>query len=210
MLIIAAGSGSAAAQSYPARPIRIMVGFTPGGVADILSRIIAPKLSESLGQPLVIENRPGAGSNIAAEAVAKSPPDGYNLFIYSSVNAVNVTLFTRMTYDPVKDFAPVSMIASMANILAVNSSVPANSVRQLIALAKARPGALNFGSAGHGTTQHLSGQLFKSMAGIDIVHVPYKGSVQAMMALLSGEIPVVFNVISTVLPQTSAQVASRF
>ncbi len=200
-VVALAGAINAFAQSYPSRPIRVMVGFPAGGVADVLARIIAPRLSESLGQPVVVENRVGAGSNIAAEAVAKSPPDGYTLFIYSSANAVNVTLYSKMSYDPVKDFAPVTLIASMANILAVNSSVPAKSVRELIALAKAKPGQLNFGSAGHGTTQHLSGQLFKTMAGIDITHVPYKGSVPAMTALLSGEIPMVLNVISTVLPQ---------
>lgn len=196
-----AGAINAFAQSYPSRPIRVLVGFPAGGVADVLARIIGPRLSESLGQPVVVENRVGAGSNIAAEAVAKSPPDGHTLFIYSSANAVNVTLYSKMSYDPMKDFAPVTLIASMANILAVNSSVPAKSVRELIALAKAKPGQLNFGSAGHGTTQHLSGQLFKTMAGIDITHVPYKGSVPAMTALLSGEIPMVLNVISTVLPQ---------
>ena len=196
--------GNATAQSYPNKPIRVLVGFPPGGVADVLARIIGPKLADHLGQPLIVENRTGAGSNIAAETVARAPADGYTLFVYSTVNAVNVSLFTKLAYDPIKDFAPVSLIASMANILVVNPSVPANSVQELIALARARPGQLNFGSAGNGTTQHLSGQLFKSMAGIDISHIAYKGSVPAMTAVLAGEIPMMFNVMSTVLPQLKA------
>jgi tripartite-type tricarboxylate transporter receptor subunit TctC len=201
LALVGGATSTALAQSYPNKPIRVMVGFPPGGVADVLARIIGPKLSENVGQPVVVENRAGAGSNIAAETVAKSPPDGYTLFVYSTVNAVNVSLFTKLAYDPVKDFAPVSLIASMANILVVNPSVPASSVQELIALAKAQPGKLNFGSAGNGTTQHLSGQVFKSMAGIEISHVPYKGSVPAMTAVLAGEIPMMFNVMSTVLPQ---------
>lgn len=192
------------AQPYPNKPVRFLVGFPPGGVADVLARVIGPKLSEHLGQPVVIENRVGAGSNIAAEAVAKSPADGYTLFVYSTVNAVNVSLFSKLSYDPVKDFAPVGLIASMANLLVVNPAVAANNVQELIALAKSRPGQLNFGSAGIGTTQHLSGQIFKSMAGIDISHVAYKGSVPAMTAVLSGEIPMMFNVMSTALPQVKA------
>ena len=192
------------AQSFPNRPIRMLVGFAAGGFADVLGRIVAPKLSDSLGQQVLIENRPGAGSNIAAELVAKAPSDGYTLFMYSSVNAVNVTLYSKLSYDTVKDFAPVALFASMANILVVHPSVPAHSVKELIALAKSKPGQLNFASSGHGATQHLSGQLFKTMAGIDIVHVPDKGSVPAMTALLSGEIPMMFNVMSTVLPQLKA------
>ncbi len=192
------------AQSYPNKPIRILVGFSAGGFADVLARIVGLKLSDSLGQPVVVENRPGAGSNIAAELVAKAPPDGYTLFMYSSVNAVNVTLYSKLSYDTVKDFAPVALFASMANILVVHPSVPAHSVKELIALAKSKPGQLNFASSGYGATQHLSGQLFKTMAGIDIVHIPYKGSVPAMTALVSGEIPMMFNVMSTVLPQMKA------
>ncbi|MFN0302120.1 MAG: tripartite tricarboxylate transporter substrate binding protein [Burkholderiales bacterium] len=203
-LSAAVSLGNATAQSYPNKPIRVLVGFPPGGVADVLARIIGPKLADHLGQPLIVENRAGAGSNIAAETVARAPADGYTLFVYSTVNAVNVSLFTKLAYDPIKDFAPVSLIASMANILVVNPSVPANSVQELIALARARPGQLNFGSAGNGTTQHLSGQLFKSMAGIDISHIAYKGSVPAMTAVLAGEIPMMFNVMSTVLPQLKA------
>jgi tripartite-type tricarboxylate transporter receptor subunit TctC len=194
----------ALAQSYPTAPIRMVVGFPPGGVADVLARIIGPKLADSLGQPVVVENRPGAGSNIAAEVVARATPDGYTLFVFSTVNAVNVSLYSKLSYDPVKDFAPVSMLASMANLLVVHPSVPSQSVRELIALAKAKPGQLNFGSAGNGSTQHISAQLFLMMAEVDMVHVPYKGSVPAMTALLGGEIPLMFNVISTALPHVKA------
>jgi tripartite-type tricarboxylate transporter receptor subunit TctC len=194
----------ALAQTYPTAPIRMVVGFPPGGVADVLARIIGPKLADGLGQPVVVENRPGAGSNIAAEVVARAAPDGYTLFVFSTVNAVNVSLYSKLSYDPVNDFAPVSLLASMANLLVVHPSVPAQSVRELIALAKSKPGQLNFGSAGNGSTQHISAQLFLMMAQLDMVHVPYKGSVPAMTALLAGEIPLMFNVISTALPHVKA------
>ena len=204
-LAMSAGAvDGALAQSYPTAPIRMVVGFPPGGVADVLARIIGPKLADGLGQPVVVENRPGAGSNIAAEAVARAAPDGYTLFVFSTVNAVNVSLYSKLSYDPVTDFAPVSLLASMANLLVVHPSVPAQSVGELIALAKAKPGQLNFGSAGNGSTQHISAQLFLMMAGLDMVHVPYKGSVPAMTALLGGEIPLMFNVISTALPHVKA------
>lgn len=203
--LAAAGAvGSAVAQTYPSAPIRMVLGFPPGGVADILARIVGPKLADSLGQPVVVENRPGASSNIAAEAVAKAPPDGHTLFVFSTANAVNVSLYSKLAYDPVKDFAPISLLASMANILVVHPSVPAQSVRELIALAKAKPGQLNFGSAGNGSTQHISAQLFGMMAGVEMVHVPYKGSVPAMTALLGGQIPLMFNVMSTALPHAKA------
>lgn len=192
------------AQAYPSAPVRVVVGFPPGGVADVLARIIQPRLAEGLGQPVVVENRPGAGSNIAAEQVARATPDGHTLFVFSSANAVNVSLYSRLNYDPVKDFTQISMIASMANLLVVNPSLPVQTVRELIALAKSRPGQLQFGSAGNGSTQHISGQLFAMMAGVDIVHVPYKGSVPAMTGLLGGEIPFMFNVMSTALPHVKS------
>jgi tripartite-type tricarboxylate transporter receptor subunit TctC len=204
-LAMSAGAiDGAHAQSYPTAPIRMVVGFPPGGVADVLARIIGPKLADGLGQPVVVENRPGAGSNIAAEVVARAAPDGYTLFVFSTVNAVNVSLYSKLSYDPVNDFAPVSLLASMANLLVVHPSVPAQSVNELIALAKSKPGQLNFGSAGNGSTQHISAQLFLMMAQLDMVHVPYKGSVPAMTALLAGEIPLMFNVISTALPHVKA------
>lgn len=202
--LAAGGIGSALAQGYPSRPIRILVGFPPGGVADILARSVGAKLSESLGQPVVVENRAGAGGNIAAETLAKSAPDGHSLIMFGTPTLANVFLYRKLSYDPINEFAPVALVASMANILVVNPSVPANSVTELILLAKSKPGQLNFGSAGIGSTQHLSGQLFKSAAGIDISHIPYKGSGPAMTALLAGEIPIIFNVMSTVLPQMKA------
>ena len=202
--LAAGGIGSALAQGYPSRPIRILVGFPPGGVADILARSVGAKLSESLGQPVVVENRAGAGGNIAAETLAKSAPDGHSLIMFGTPTLANVFLYRKLSYDPINEFAPVALVASMANILVVNPSVPANSVTELILLAKSKPGQFNFGSAGIGSTQHLSGQLFKSAAGIDISHIPYKGSGPAMTALLAGEIPIIFNVMSTVLPQMKA------
>ncbi len=201
---VAGAIDGALAQSYPTAPIRMVVGFPPGGVADILARIIGPKLADSLGQPVLVENRPGAGSNIAAEVVANAAPDGHTLFVFSTANAVNVSLYSKLSYDPVKDFAPVTMLASMANLLMVHPSVPAQSVRELIALAKSKPGQLNFASAGNGSTQHMSAQLFRMMAEVDIVHVPYKGSVPAMTALLAGEVQLMFNVMSTALPHVKA------
>jgi tripartite-type tricarboxylate transporter receptor subunit TctC len=200
----AAALDGALAQSYPSGPVRMMVGFPPGGVADILARIVGPKLSDSLGQPVVVENRPGASSNIAAEAVSRAASDGHTLFVFSTANAVNVSLYSKLSYDPVKDFAPVSLLASMANLLVVHPSIPAQSVRELIALAKEKPGQLNFASAGHGSTQHISAQLFRMMAEVDIVHIPYKGSVPAMTALLGAEVPLMFNVVSTALPHVKA------
>jgi tripartite-type tricarboxylate transporter receptor subunit TctC len=205
LALLAAGFVSGAfAQGYPNKPIRVLVGWPAGGVADILPRIIAPKLTESLGQPIIIENKPGASSNIAAELAVKAAPDGYTLFLYSTPNSVNMTLYTKLSYDSLKDFIPVTNLASMANILVVHPSVPAHNVKELIALAKSKPGQLSFGSSGTGSTQHLSSQLLKTMAGVDIVHVPYKGSVPLMTALVSGEVPMAFNVISTVLPQIKA------
>lgn len=204
VVLAAGGIGSALAQGYPSRPIRILVGFPPGGVADILARSVGSKLSESLGQPVVVENRAGAGGNIAAELLARSAPDGHSLIMFGTPTLANVFLYRKLSYDPMNEFAPVALVASMANILVVNPSVPANSVTELISLAKSKPGQLNFGSAGIGSTQHLSGQLFKSAAGIDISHIPYKGSGPAMTALLAGEIPIIFNVMSTVLPQMKA------
>lgn len=204
VLLVAGLNNNVFAQSYPTKPIRILVGFAAGGVADILARTISVKLGEILGQPVVVEIRAGAGSNIAAETVAKSPPDGYTLFIYATANAVNVSLYSKLSYDLIKDFVPVTPLASMANVLVVNPLVPAKSVKELIALAKSKPGQLQYASSGYGSTQHLSGELFKMMAGIDIVQVLYKGSVPAMTAVVGGEVPMVFQVMSTALPQIRA------
>lgn len=207
LIAVAATLGAASpagAQSYPTGPVRIVVGFPPGGVADVIARIVQPKLGDALGQPVLVENRPGAGSNIAAESVAKAPPDGHTLFIYSTVNAVNVSLYSQLRYDPGKDFEPIALLASMPNILVVHPSVPVQSVRDLVTHAKSKPGQLQFASAGNGTTQHISGQLFMMMADVSMVHVPFKGSVQGMTAVISGDVPVMFNVVSTALPHVKA------
>ena len=195
----------AMAQSYPAKPIRIVVPFPPGGIADLFARVIGQKFGEAWGQPAVVENRPGAGGNIGAEIVAKSPPDGYTLVTGSiGTHAVNVSLFSKLPYDPIRDFAPVSLIMEAEGLLVVHPSVPVKSVKELIALAKARPGQLAYASAGHGTAAHLSGELFKSMAKVDMVHVPYKGNVPAITDLMAGQTSLLYATMPTVLPQVQA------
>jgi len=202
-LLLAAGT--CAAQSYPAKPIRIVVPFPPGGIADLFARVIGQKFGETWGQPSVVENRPGAGGNIGAEIVAKSPPDGYTLVTGSiGTHAVNISLFSKLPYDPIRDFAPVSLIMEAEGLLVVHPSVPVRTVKELIALARARPGQLSYASAGHGTAAHLSGELFKSMAKVDMVHVPYKGNVPAITDLLAGQTSLLFATMPTVLPQVQA------
>src|SRR3954464_14922205 len=164
-----------------AQSVRFVVGFTPGGPSDILARALGAKLSETLGQPVVVENRPGAGGNLAAEAVAKSAPDGNTWLLgNNSILATNAALYAHLGYDPVKDFAPVALVAIQPNILVVHPSVPAQSVKELIAYAKAHPGQLNYASSGAGAAAHLSAELFKAMAGVDMIHVPYKGAQPAL------------------------------
>ncbi|HEY6239833.1 MAG TPA: tripartite tricarboxylate transporter substrate binding protein [Burkholderiales bacterium] len=182
------------AQSYPIRPIRMVVGFPPGGGTDVVARIVSPKLSENLGQPVVIENRPGATGTVAAAMVAKSPPDGYTIMMgHVSVNAIAPSLFPNLQYDVMKDFAPVTLAASVPHFVVVHPSLPVHSISELIAYAKARPGQLSFPSAGNGSTPHLAGEIFKSMAGVNLVHVPYKGSGQSMADLLAGQHQVAFD-----------------
>ncbi len=180
--------GALFAQSYPAKPIHLIVGFTPGGGVDINARLLAAKLSEYLGQPVIVDNRPGAGTNIANEFVAKAAPDGYTLLMSTATVAINMTLYKKLNYDTLRDFTAVSVFSASPNILVVNASVPVTSVAQLIALARARPGQLNYSSAGSGTTQHLSGELFKTRTGTDIVHIPYKGTAPALTALIAGNV----------------------
>jgi tripartite-type tricarboxylate transporter receptor subunit TctC len=191
--MLAAGAAGAA---YPERPVRLVVPFPAGGGADFMARALAQKLSAQLGQPVVLDHRAGAGGTIAAEVVAGAAPDGYTL-VFGTVgtHAINVSLYAKLRYDPVKDFAPVSLTHLAPRVLVVHPSVPAKTVPELIALAKAKPGELTFGSAGSGGTNHLSGELFKSMAGIDIVHVPYKGSAPASVDLRGGRITMVFDSI---------------
>lgn len=179
--------GESFGQSYPSQPIRFIVPYAAGGGVDLIARAIAPRLSERLGQPVVIDNRGGAGGNIGTELAAKTEPNGYTLVMGAAALAINASLYRKLPFDPAKDFAPIALIAATPNILAVHPVVPAKSVKDLIRLAKAKPGTLNYASAGNGTTSHLAGELLKTMAGIDIVHIPYKGTSPAVVALLSGE-----------------------
>jgi tripartite-type tricarboxylate transporter receptor subunit TctC len=183
--------GEAAAQSYPSRPVRFIVGFTPGGGVDINARLLAAKLAEFHGQQFVVENRPGAGTNIANELVAKSAPDGYTLLFNSPAFAINLALYARPPYA-LRDFAPVSVFSESVNLLVVPAALPARSVQELVGMARERPGALNYSSAGAGTTQHLAGELFKLRTGTQIVHVPYKGSAPSLTALIAGEVQLSF------------------
>jgi tripartite-type tricarboxylate transporter receptor subunit TctC len=188
------------AAEYPVRPVMLVVAFTPGGPSDVLARILGRKLHELLGQPFVIENRPGAGGNIAAEAVANAAPDGYTLLMgNNSILATNASLYRKINYDPERDFLPVSLIGTQANILVVNPSVPANSLAELIALAKAKPGQLNFASSGHGAAAHLAGELFKAEARIDIVHVAYKGAAPALQDVIAGHVHMMFATAASVV-----------
>ena len=193
------------AQLYPSKPIRIICPFPVGGIADLYSRLIGNRLTEVWGQPVVVENRAGAGGNIAAEMVAKSAPDGYTLVMGSlGTHAVNVSLFAKMPFDPVRDFAPVALALEAEGLLVVHPSVPAQSVAELISLLRAKPGALSYASAGMGTARHLAGELFKTMAKVDMVHVPYKGNVSAITDLLAGQTALIFATMPTVLPQAKA------
>ena len=195
----------AAAQPYPSKPVRIIVNFPAGGIADLYARIIGQKVQESWGQPVVVENRTGAGGNIGAEAVAKSAPDGYTLNMSAiGPHAVNVSLFSKMPYDPVKDFAAVALVLEAEGLLVVHPSVPAHDVAGLIKYAQANPGKLTFASAGMGTASHLAGELFKSMAKVDMTHVPYKGNIPAITDLLAGQTSLLFATMPTVLPHARA------
>jgi tripartite-type tricarboxylate transporter receptor subunit TctC len=185
-------SWTAGAQAYPTRPVRIMVGAAPGGAFDILARLTGQWLSERLAQPFVIENRPGAGSNIAAEAVVKAPADGYTLLLVSSVNAINATLYDKLNFSFIRDIAPVASLLRQPQIMLVNPSFPAKTVPEFIAYAKANPGKISMASAGNGTGPHLGGELFKMMAGIDMVHVPYRGGAPALTDLIGGQVQVMF------------------
>jgi tripartite-type tricarboxylate transporter receptor subunit TctC len=185
------------AQTYPSRPVRIIVGAPAGGTADLLTRLMAQWLSDRLGQPFVIENRPGAGTNIATEAVVKAAPDGYTLLLVAPANAVNATLYDKLAFNFLRDIAPVAGITRAANILEVHPSVPVTTVPEFIAYAKANPGKINYASAGTGTSLHVAGEMFKMMAGIDMVHIPYKGTAPALTDLLGGQVQMMFDNIPT-------------
>ena len=198
---LAAAAGAASAQSYPSQPIRLIVPFAAGGGSDILARLIADPLSKSLGQPVVVENRSGAGATIGADLVAKSAPVGYTwLFTTAGPQITNPYLMDTLPYDPFKDFAPVAMLAKSVNVLAVTPSLPAKTVRELIDHAKANPGKLNYSSSGIGASSHLAGELFRQMAGVEITHVPYRGTGPSTSDLLAGNVQMAIDSASTLLP----------
>ena len=204
-VLLALSAAAAAAQPYPSKPIRLVVPFPAGGTTDILAREVGQRLSLSLGQPVVIDNRPGAAGNIGSELVAKSAPDGYTLLMATvGTHAINPNLYARIPYDHVKDFAPVVLVAGVPNVLEVTPSLPVHSVADLIKLAKEKPGQINFASSGSGTSIHLSGELFKTMAGVDMTHVPYKGSAPAITDLIGGQVQVMFDNLPSSLQQIKA------
>jgi tripartite-type tricarboxylate transporter receptor subunit TctC len=192
VLLALALPGALAAQNYPSKPIRLVVGFTPGGGVDINARLLAVKLSEYLGQPVIVENRPGAGTNIANEFVAKAAPDGYTLLMATPVVLINMTLYKKLAFDTLRDFVGIAIFSASPNIMVVSASVPVTNVQQLLALARAKPDELNYSSAGSGSTQHLSGALLRARTGIDMVHVPYKGTAPALTALIGGDVQLSF------------------
>jgi len=195
-----ATSFAAAAADYPNRPVRIIVGLTAGSGVDVMARLVSAKLAEATGQPFVVENRPGAGSNIATRFATTQPADGYTIFVATVANAINATLYQKLQFDVLRDFAPVILAGTAPNVLLVNPSLSAKSVKELIALAKAQPGKFTIGSSGTGTSPQMTGELFRRRAGIDLVHVPYKGGPEATTALLGGQIDTLFAITSTALP----------
>ena len=200
-LAVSALHAAAAAEAYPAKPVRLVVAFPPGGGTDIIARSIAQKLAGRIAQQVVVDNRPGAGGNIGTDIVAKSAPDGYTILMGSAGPlAINASLFGKMPFDPIRDLAPVTLAASTPNVLVVHPSLRAATIEELIALAKARPGEINFASSGHGTPAHLAGELFNSMAGVKLVHVPYKGASPALADLLGGQVQLMFSTMPPALP----------
>ena len=191
-------ANEAAAQPWPAKPIKWVVPFAPGGTTDILARTVGDKLSQAVGQPVIVENKPGAGGGVGAEFVAKAAPDGYTIMGGTiSTHAINASLYKNLPYDPVRDFVPIVLLARVPNMLVVNIDVPAKSVPELVALLKANPGKYTFASSGNGTSQHLSGELFKSMSGTDMQHIPYKGSPPALQDVMGGQVTMTFDNITT-------------
>ncbi len=192
------------AQAYPNKPLKFIVGFAPGGATDVVGRLMAKKLGDALGQPVVIENKAGGSSNIGAEAVAKSAPDGYTFYINAITNAINASLFSKLPFDFAKDFEPVALFAKVPNILVVHPSVPAKSLKELIDYARANPSKLSYASSGSGTSIHMCGELFKILAKVDMVHIPYKGSGPAMTDMIGGQVQVMFDNMPSALPHVKA------
>ena len=200
-LVLALVAGAAAAQQWPSKPIKWVVPFAPGGTTDILARTIGEKLSVTLGQPIIVDNKPGAGGGVGADQVAKSPADGYTIMGGTiSTHAINASLYSNLPYDPVRDFAPITLIVRVPNMLVVNPELPAKDVRELIALLKASPGKYSFASSGNGTSQHLSGELFKTMTGVEMQHIPYRGSPPALADVVGGQVAMTFDNITTAWP----------
>ena len=204
-LTLALACAGANAQGYPSKPIRLVVPYPAGGPLDIMARAIGQKLTEAWSQPVIVDNRAGAGGNIGADLVAKAAPDGYTLLMGAvATQAINPALYSKIPYDAAKDFAPVALVAQVPNILVVNPAVPVNSVRELIELARAKPGTLNFASGSTGSTGHLAGELFKTMAGVDMMHIPYKGAAPATTDLLAGQVQLMFDNLANALPNVKA------
>lgn len=206
LLILLFMIGEAAAQAYPTRLVRIVVPFPPSGGSDVIARIFVPKLAEALGQPIVIDNRAGANGNVGTEIVARSAPDGYSLlFNGSGTLAINPSLYPKLPYDALRDFAPISLVVLQPHVLVVHPSVPAKSVKELIALAQAHPGTLNFASSGNGSLAHLGGEMFKTMARVDMIHVPYKGAAPSLVDLVAGQVHIVFSSSPSVMPHVTTK-----
>jgi tripartite-type tricarboxylate transporter receptor subunit TctC len=191
-------------ESYPTRPVRIIVPFAPGGGTDLTARLVGQRVAERVGQPVVIDNRPGAGTMLGTELTQKSAPDGYTLMIASASHAINPTLYRKVNYDPIRDFAPVTLAISFPFVIAAHPAVPVRSVKELIAHARANPGRISYASSGTGSTNHLAGELFKSMAGIDLLHVPYKGGGPAMNDAIGGQVSMIFGTVLETMPQVRA------
>ncbi len=202
--MLLAAAGAMAAESYPDRPLRLIVAFTPGGSLDLTARLIAQRLTDSLGQPVIVDNRPGAGGLTGSDMVAKATPDGYTLLMASGSNAVNVALYPKATHHFGRDFSAITQAVSNAYLLTAVPTLPANSVKELIALARARPGQLNYGSSGTGGLPHLAGELFKSMTGVTMTHVPYKGAAPAIIDLIAGRVEIMFNALPLQLPHVKS------
>ena len=199
-VLLTALATSAFAQGYPTKPAKVIVPYPPGGPTDIVARVVSQKLSEQMGQQFIVENRPGAGGNIGAEAVAKSPADGYTLLVATTAHAINPSLFKNLGYNLTKDFAPVSLLTSGPLVIVANPSVPAKNVKELIAMGKAKPGSLNYASSGNGQSTHLSAELFATMAGIKMNHIPYKGSAPALTDVMGGQASLMFDTMLSAMP----------
>lgn len=200
-LACGATSATAADANFPTRPLRLVVGYAAGGATDVLARLVAQKMGEALGQPVVIENRAGANSNVGAEAVARATPDGYTLYVYTIANTINATLYDKLAYDPAKDFEPVGMIARIPNVLVVNPKLPVKTVADYVRFAKESPSGVTFASSGSGSSIHLSGEIFRARSGANMLHVPYRGSAPAVSDLLGGQVQSMFDNTPSALPQ---------